>query len=417
MIRNVTHSRTPERFPLIIRKGSANVKIYEVKNRDRKNYTVSFLTAGKGRVRKTFADLELAKREANTVALSLAEGDLEALKLTGREKQIYVEAEQVLARTGIPLHSVAHEFARAFEILGHGGIVEACRYFKKHVETGLPDVTVGEAVAKFAEAKKAERVSRAYLRSIQTYLGRFANHFRCNIATIQPDDLRAYLNGLKVGLVSKNNHRRLMVVLFNFAKDEGWLHADQKTAAERLGAYKVKEREVEIFTPAEVGKLLAHADEDFVPWIVLIAFGGLRNEELAKGLIWQSINFNRGYLIIPASIAKTNRKRKVDLPENALRWLAPYRNRTGPIFKGDFRKPLARACEGAHVRWKRNALRHSFGSHRMEMVKNAGQVALEMGNSAAIVMKHYFDIVEKSAAEAYWQIKPFPRTDRIVRLA
>ena len=27
------------------------------------------------------------------------------------------------------------------------------------------------------------------------------------------------------------------------------------------------------------------------------------------------------------------------------------------------------------------------------MVKNAGQVALEMGNSAAIVMKHYFDIV------------------------
>src|SRR6516164_11427993 len=139
MIRNVTHSRTPERFPLIIRKGSANVKIYEVKNRDRKNYTVSFLTAGKGRVRKTFADLELAKREANTVALNLAKGDLEALKLTGREKQIYVEAEQVLAGTGIPLHSVAHEFARCFEILGHGGIVEACRYFKKHVETGLPD--------------------------------------------------------------------------------------------------------------------------------------------------------------------------------------------------------------------------------------------------------------------------------------
>jgi hypothetical protein len=29
----------------------------------------------------------------------------------------------------------------------------------------------------------------------------------------------------------------------------------------------------------------------------------------------------------------------------------------------------------------------------MEMVKNAGQVALEMGNSVVIVMKHYFDIV------------------------
>ena len=122
MIRNVAQGRAAAEFPLTIKKGHASVKIYEVRNRDRMNYTVSYMTPVKGRVRKTFADLELAKREANTIALNLAEGDLEALKLTGREKQIYVEAEQVLTRTGIPLHSVAHEFARCFDILGHGGI-------------------------------------------------------------------------------------------------------------------------------------------------------------------------------------------------------------------------------------------------------------------------------------------------------
>ena len=66
---------------------------------------------------------------------------------------------------------------------------------------------------------------------------------------------------------------------------------------------------------------------------------------------------------------------------------------------------------------KRNALRHSFGSYRMEMVKNAGQVALETGNSAAIVMKHYFDIVEARAAKEYWNIRPLPRGDgKIVAL-
>ena len=54
----------------------------------------------------------------------------------------------------------------------------------------------------------------------------------------------------------------------------------------------------------------------------------------------------------------------------------------------------------------------------METVKNAGQVALEMGNSAAIVMKHYFDIVEARAAKEYWNIRPIPRSDRkIVALA
>ena len=60
---------------------------------------------------------------------------------------------------------------------------------------------------------------------------------------------------------------------------------------------------------------------------------------------------------------------------------------------------------------KGNALRHSFGSYRVEMVKNAGQVALEMGNSGAIVMKHYFDIVESRAAKECWNIRPLPRGD------
>ena len=416
MIRNVAPDSP---FPLLVRKGSAVVKIYEVKNRKRKNYTVSYLTAANGRVRRTFADLDTAKREANTIALNLAHGDLQALKLTGAERQAYVEATKTLEHTGVGLNSVACEFARAFDILGHAGIVEACRYYKKHVEAGLPDVTVAEAVAKFAEAKQAEGVSDLYVRDIRGYLARrFANCFHCNIATIQPDDLRAYLNGLNGGPVTKNNHRRVIGALFNFAKAEGWLHADQKTAAERLGAYKVKEREVEIFTPAEVAKLLAHAEEDFLPWIVLIAFGGLRNEELKKGLAWDSINFDQGSLLVPARIAKTNRKRKIDLPENALQWLAPYRARHGAIFDRHFQKPLARACKAAGVTYKRNALRHSFGSYRMELVKNAGHVALEMGNSAAIVMRHYFDIVEKSEAQAYFDIRPVSRGDRkIVTLA
>jgi hypothetical protein len=39
-----------------------------------------------------------------------------------------------------------------------------------------------------------------------------------------------------------------------------------------------------------------------------------------------------------------------------------------------------------------------------------------MGNSAAIVMKHYFDIVEKSAAQAYWDIRPSRGDRKIVAL-
>jgi integrase len=342
----------------------------------------------------------------------LAGGDLEALKLTGRERQIYVAADQALARTGLSLDVAAREFANAVDILGHDGIIEAARYYKKHVESSLPDIPVATAVEKFTEAKKAGGMSQAYLKDIRTILGRFASHFQCNLASIMREDLRDYLNAMNIGAVARNNHRRLIIVLFNFAKAQGWLRPNEQTAADALGAYKVKEHDVAIYTPAQVARLLGAADTEFLPYIALIAFGGVRREELHKGLTWEAINFDRGTILIPAAIAKTGRKRKIAMAENLLQWLAPYRGKHGAVFKADPRKRMAKVVAASGVKWQRNALRHSFGSYRMEQTKNAGQVALEMGNSAAVVMKHYFEVVDKTAADEYWSIYPFTRGDR-----
>jgi len=399
-------------FPVRITKGHAVVNVYRVRNRDKANYTVAYQSGTGGRQRKTFADLETAKREAHNIAAKLADGDLQALKLTGAERQIYVAAEQALKPTGLSLDAVAREYARCFDILGHDGIVEACRHYKKTVETGLPDVKVADAVERFADAKRKAQLSPAYLHDIKTILGRFAGAFQCNIASIEPDDLRGYLNGLSIKAVGKNNHRRLIVGLFNHAKRNGWLRPNEQTAADAIDSIKIKDRPVVIYTPQEIARLLAAADADFVPYVVLIAFAGVRREELHRGLTWQSLNFDRGTLVVPAAIAKTGRKRKIELPENALDWLAPYRGKHGAIFAQDPRKRMAKVSRGSRVPWKRNALRHSFGSYRLEIVKNAGQVALEMGNSAAIVLKHYHEIVEQEDAEKYWNIRPIPQSDR-----
>jgi integrase len=408
MIRNVA---PPAEFPITVRKGHATVKIYQVRNRDLTNYCVSYISSN-GRQRRNFAKLEVAKTEAANIAENLNKGDLEALKLTGREKEIYVEAERAIAATGLPLHSVAHEFARAYGILGGANIVEAARHYKKHVNPELPVLTVSEAVKRFTDAKRQEGMSANYLKDIRTLLGRFASHFQCPLSSIMPEDLRAYLNAMHISPVAKNNHRRLIVVLFNFAKANSWLRPNEATAADALGTYKVKERDVEIYTPAEVARLLSAAEPDFLPYIALIAFGGVRREELHKGLLWEAINFDRGYIIVSQSIAKTGRKRKIDMPENLRGWLLPYRMKTGAIFKSDPRKRIAKVVAASGVKWKRNALRHSFGSYRMEQTKNAGQVALEMGNSPAVVMKHYFEIVDARAAREYWSIKPLRRGDR-----
>ena len=371
-----------------------------------------------GRQRRNFADVDLARREAASLAQHLADGDMEALKLTGREKQIYVEAERAIAATGLPLHSVAHEFARAFDILGGANIVEAARYYRKYADVDLPQVSATEAVAKLHEAKEAEGLSTVYLNDIRWLLGDFGRDFQCPLSSIQPEDLRTYLNAKRIGLVAKDNRRRLLVVLFNFAKAQGWLRANEETAADALGTYKIKRREVEIYTPGEIRRMLNAADADFVPYLALIAFGGVRSAELYKGLMWQSINFERGYIIVPAAIAKTGRKRKIVMPENLLEWLASFRVKSGPIFKAHPRRRIEKVVKASGVKWKHNALRHSFGSYRMEQTKNEGQVALEMGNSPQVVKDHYFEIVESHAAKEYWSIKPLPHDDRkIVAIA
>jgi integrase len=357
-----------DKFPITVKKGHASVKIYRVKNREALYYCVSYV-GPQGRQRRNFADLAVAKREANNSAQHLADGDMEAFKLRGREKQIYVEAERAIAGAGLPLHSVAHEFARAFDILGGANIVEAARYYKKHVDVDLPQIMAADAVEKFRAAKEAEGMSAMYLKDIRGLLGDFARDFQCSPSSIQAEDLRDYINAKRVGLVSKENRRRMLVVLFNFAKTQRWLRANQETEADALGTYKIKRRDVEIYTPAEISRLLNAAESDFLPYLALIAFGGVRREELHNGLSRGAINFDRATITVPAAIAKTGRKRKIVMHENLLQWLSPFRVKSGPIFKIDPRKRIAKVVKASGVKWKRNALRHSFGSYRMEQTK------------------------------------------------
>ena len=92
--------------------------------------------------------------------------------------------------------------------------------------------------------------------------------------------------------------------------------------------------------------------------------------------------------------------------------------KSGAIFDIDPQQTNRQSREASGVKWKRNGLRHSFGSYRMEQTKNEGQVALEMGNSPQVVKDHYFEIVDERAAKEYWSIKPLPKDDRkIVAIA
>jgi integrase len=432
----------PDTFPLLVTKGHAVAKIYKGTNRGKDIFTLSYVGPG-GRVRQNFADLAEAKREADSAVAKMQIGDLQALRLTGRDAQLFVAATDALRPCGVSIDIACREFAQAFEILGFDGIIEAARHYQKTVTTGLPDITVQEAVQQFHDEKKQLGKSTKYLKDIRQILGAvdpgkiateertggLSGTFKCQLRAITKDDLKGYIARLKMGPVAKNNHRRLIGGLFNYAKKSGWLAEDKTTSADALGYIDVADTDPEIFTPSEMAALLASANESFLPYLALVAFGGLRADEIrddlpkpgkpAGQLRWEDIDFQRGTILVPAAIAKTGKKRKITMPENLKAWLAPYNGRKGFIYSADpsddrartvkaAAKILGRGPESADpFKWKNNGHRHSFASYRLQQTLNEGQVALEMGNSAKMVRDHYADVgVHLEDAIAYFSIAP-----------
>ena len=58
------------------------------------------------------------------------------------------------------------------------------------------------------------------------------------------------------------------------------------------------------------------------------------------------------------------------------------------------------------VVWKANGLRHSFASYRFAQLGDAGRVAGECGNSAAVIHRHYRELVKPADALNWFSAKP-----------
>ena len=178
-----------------------------------------------------------------------------------------------------------------------------------------------------------------------------------------------------------------------------------------------------IVTPAETAGLLHACDDDLVPYTAFSFFAGLRAAEVEK-LDWSEVDIEGGYIEVKAAKAKTQRRRLVPIADNLRAWLKDHAKKAGPVTPPNLRRKLdaSRRAVGFGTpgteteeekrrgvklkEWPSNAMRHSFASYRLAECQDAAKVALEMGNSPAIVFGHYRELVKPKDAAEYWQIKP-----------
>ncbi len=194
--------KTPEEWPIVIKRGSATAKIFRTPENGRDRFTVEWYEGpvrsdslaltwrkhARGEERSGHAErgqgsrAGIVRRGQRRLPVRLGEAQDSENRPCSRNRGIYRGQKQ-----GVPL-AVAAKF-----------------YAESH-NAKLPDRTVSEVVEEMIEAKRKDGAGRAYLAPLKRGLGHFKSDFKDNIAMVQTADIDAWLRKLKLSARSRNNH-------------------------------------------------------------------------------------------------------------------------------------------------------------------------------------------------------------------
>ena len=405
------------RFPIVVKRGSSQVKIYRDRKLQGTYYRVVYYLGGK-RHRLSFNDFQEATNEAEAKAAQLSRGDLNGLQLSIDDYREYGRAKDTLKEFELPLDALAIEHVEATKLLDGVPLIDAARFYARHHGKGIKRKSVSGAVDEMIERKTIKGVSELYLADLRYRLGVFKEAFHCDVNAVTPDDVATFFDGLKLSPRSHNNFLGALKTFFRFAQKHDWLSKEVDLLS-RVETRSGKPTPVEIFTSKELCGLLAAATPQVAPCIALSAFAGLRAEEILR-LEWTDVERRPGFIEVAAHKAKTATRRIVPVSDNLAKWLAMAPRtleRVWPHSKAWYFEALRNAAASAGIQWKQNALRHSFISYRLAELQDVNRVALEAGNSPQMIFRHYRELATPQQAKTWFAIEPEIRPRRIVPLA
>lgn len=233
------------------------------------------------------------------------------------------------------------------------------------------------------------------------------------------DELYDTIAGKTGGYPTKttiNHYRRALNVFLNWACKRKII---VQNPINLLPPITDEEPPRETYSPEELKNLLAlvyASHPDYIPWLTLGTFCGVRSREIAR-MEWKDIHMEDKELMVPHMKTKTGEPRLVPLPDAAVAWLKYWfslgNTAEGPIIPAANTNrriwTMSRWMETLKkegFNWKRNALRHSFASYACAREMVYEQVASWLGNSPAVMAKHYRKAKGKKEANEWFSITP-----------
>lgn len=229
------------------------------------------------------------------------------------------------------------------------------------------------------------------------------------------------IQGRKGGLPSKTtmkHYRRALNVFLNWAVKRKYIASNPTDLLHEL---KDDDPPRETYTPDELSALLEYAathHKDMIPWLVVGAFCGVRQQEIVR-LEWNDIDMTHRELKVPHRKSKTGEPRIVPMCEPAIAWLENWisngQSQNGFLIPGDTpekregkQQRWIKSIKRNGLPWKHNALRHSFASYACAREEVYERVAAWLGHSPSVLNKHYRKTKTRKEADAWFRILPTP---------
>ena len=338
-----------------------------------------------------------SKREAQLFASNLqseARGaGLEAARLSPAERRAHVEALEKLKPYGVGLLDVVNAYVAGRER-----------------EAALQHRPIGELVEEFIGALATSNLRPSTIDSLTSELGHFCRFVGEDqpVAHVGEEDCRRYVFAAGASPRTSTNRRLRLSRFFRWTLKQGHVLANPVEAVERP---RNEAPRPSILSPKQARALVEAAAElaggKWLPYVACCLFAGLRPQAECERLDWSDVDLAARTIVVRSG--KLRQRRVVEIPANAVQWLAPYARQSGPVAPEKKRSSTTLKAVREHAgihEWQADVLRHSALTYRLALTGDEARVAQWGGNSPGTLHRHYRALATGEQAREFFDIVP-----------
>jgi integrase len=298
-------------------------------------------------------------------------------------------------------------------------LTQAVDYLLRNWQPSAVAKTVKEASAEFIVDKAAQKLRPRSIHDLRTRVNKLVKrHGQRLVSEVGIEDLKPIVTVPGHAARTQNGDRRALHTFFAWCVKHNYCGTNP---VQKIDPARVEDKEPEILSITSVKTLLSAAKAFknglMVPYFSLSLFAGLRPAELER-IDWKDINLAGKLIVIKGEAAKLRQRRNVEMSENLIAWLLPYRNH--PIVGANWRRDFdavrrlagfagrkSEFAESEKLReWPDDVLRHTAVSCHLAFHKNEGAAAAWAGHSPETAQRHYKGLVTPSDAAEFWTLTP-----------